>query len=39
MLDIGYRPFFPLSQLQDDLGDIFDRAFAPAAGALESART
>lgn len=29
MLDLAYRPFFPLAQLQEDLGDIFDNAFAP----------
>jgi HSP20 family protein len=39
MLDLAYRPFFPLVQLQEDLGDIFDSAFAPLAEARTSSQT
>ena len=39
MLDLAYRPFFPLAQLQEDLGDIFDNALAPMAATRMSDQT
>ena len=39
MLDLAYRPFFPLAQLQEDLGDIFDNAFTPMTATRMSEQT